>query len=112
MAERVCSECAFCAHEGEGYSEWTITGENMVCMKKLRPDIDTDCMRERDVEEAAKFAETCDQFHEGTGPRLGLFSEDEEKDLAEWAASEGVSVPEYEEEVKARNKWRHDLSGN
>jgi hypothetical protein len=71
---RLCTECVWCTHEGVGYSEYTITGENFVCMLQMRPDVD-DERPEEQVRGALEFAEECLAFRAGTGLRLGLYCE-------------------------------------
>jgi hypothetical protein len=79
----VCSECAFCMHYGVGYSEYTITGEIMKCVKEMRPDIDTENESNESVQRQSRFAANCKHFHRGTGLRLGLYIEDI-NELKEW----------------------------
>jgi hypothetical protein len=79
-----CVECAFCEVHGEGYSEWTITGNSYVCMLGLRDDINDDGPPEEEVRGKCEFAEQCESFLLGTGPRVGLYCEDRKQEMADW----------------------------
>lgn len=81
---RVCSNCAYCIHSGIGYSEYTITGTDLVCMWNIRPDFDTEYASDEEIEGLRKVAEACPHFVAGEGPRLGLFACDEDDQAAEW----------------------------
>lgn len=94
MSERVCTNCAYCIHSGTGYSEWTIMGEDLICSRGLRPDIDTEIAKDEDIALMNSVAATCPAFVEGIGPRLGLYSDDEDKDWADWAQQTGLAIPE------------------
>lgn len=86
MSEKICSDCAYCIHEGTGYSEWTITGTDLVCMFKMRPDFDTEYASDEDTAKLRAVAEACPHYTQGEGPRLGLFACDEGEQEAEWKA--------------------------
>ena len=93
MTDKLCTNCAYCVHAGTGYSEYTILGEDLICMKKYREDFDTEYATDAQVDAFNKIAEGCPHFVEGEGPRLGLYSDDEEKDLVDWSKQTGLAVP-------------------
>lgn len=38
--ERVCTVCVFCCREDYGYSNWTVEGTSLFCLRGLNPALD------------------------------------------------------------------------
>lgn len=60
-----CLDCKYCLQHSWGYSNYTVEGTTVFCLKKLNPDLPKD--RWYREEPALKFAESCESFSYGGG---------------------------------------------
>jgi hypothetical protein len=72
-----CESCRYCARQDTGYSEYTITGQDVWCLLKLNPDMPTnsDVITREDIrrfEAALAFGETCEKHTDGAGVWLDI----------------------------------------
>lgn len=67
MTDKVkCSNCDHCILEDFGYSNWTVEGTTVHCVKGLNPNGEFD--RWYGEDEKDKFAEKCPSFSSEVGP--------------------------------------------
>lgn len=61
--KRSCETCRYCLLEDWGYSNYTVEGTNVHCLKKIHPESGFD--RWYGVDKRLAFAETCPQYVKG-----------------------------------------------
>ena len=69
---RTCTTCEFCLRDDYGYSNWTVEGTSLHCLKGLNPKLDgkeDETWREPspEVVEALDVALTCESYVQGAG---------------------------------------------
>lgn len=85
-----CETCRFLARWDTGYSEWTVTGCDLLCLKQINPDLQKrwyEPYDEKEIERVMSFGDTCASREVGNGPWFDLG--DGEKCL-EWASKDPV----------------------
>ena len=87
-----CSDCKYAFRTDTGYSNWTVEGTDLDCLKKLNPSFPDDNWYGES--EAGKFAESCESFVEGDGPHF-----DVDMDMGD--AENYSDDPEIKELIKA-----------
>ena len=85
---RLCTDCKFCLRRDTGYSNYTVTGFDINCLKNLNKDFPVDEFYGKD--DALLFANQCDSFVSGGCVNVDVDMED--------GMLEDYS---YDEEVKA-----------
>lgn len=71
---KACDECKFCLLEDQGYSNWTVDGTLVYCLKGRHPELGFD--RWYGESGHLKFAEQCAEFEAGAPVQLDVEREE------------------------------------
>lgn len=71
---KTCENCKYCLEADDGYSNYTVEGTTAYCLLNLNPGMPID--RFYGEEPALNYAEQCERFAEGEGPRIDVERED------------------------------------
>lgn len=74
---KTCDECKFCLLEDYGYSNYTVEGTYVHCLKRKHPESGFDQFFGED--ERLRFAEKCESFTKGDPVFLDCDREDQKK---------------------------------
>ena len=69
-----CTECKYCYQQDTGYSNYTVMGTDVSCLKKKHPDGCFDLFYGEEVK--LNFANECDYFTKGKGLLIDCEMED------------------------------------
>lgn len=69
-----CGSCKFNIREENGYSNWTVEGVDIDCLKSLNPDFPVDAFYNECRE--GQFAENCPSFVRGQGVHIDVEHEE------------------------------------
>ena len=67
---RHCGNCKFSLKIDSGYSNWTVEGTDIHCLKKLNKDLPADAWYNACQE--GEFAEDCEEYKEGKPPAVDV----------------------------------------
>ena len=97
--EKKCSDCVFAIIEDRGYSNWTVTGVELRCSKRLHPNDGFDLWYRKNKEDM--FAETCEEFHSGEPVTIDVDGDDWSKEKGWSDYSNGfVNSEQIEETIR------------
>lgn len=64
-----CEGCKFLCRQDDGYSNWTVMGVSLRCLKRVNPHMPaSDDIESYATEQALKYGETCTARVAGDGP--------------------------------------------
>lgn len=93
-APRLCTTCKFCVQEDYGYSDYTMEGTTLACLRGLNAPINGIDNGDKNLAEVIRFAETCAYYEFGDGPTRDVD--------CEVTAEEYKDDPDVYELLKAR----------
>ena len=79
--ERLCTTCKFCCQEDYGYSNWTVEGTSLSCLRGLNPQLDGleasayTAAEKKTMEQVIRFADSCSEYVAGDGPTFDVDGE-------------------------------------